>query len=361
MNWSYLWALLIALGIAGWVASGEMSRKSEAEAAISPEETNVEEAAKLVSVRVVKSIAVDHARTISLRGRTQADRMVEVRAETAGRVVNRPVTKGQEVSKGALLCQLSVDDRQAWLAESQASLRQQEIEFNAAETLVKKGYRSKTNAAATEAALDAARAGVERMRVEMARTSIKSPFGGVVDETAAEIGDYLSVGSVCATIVDADPIRVVGFISERELNLVSVGNSATAILAVGGQVDGAIQFISRVADPATRTFRVELAVPNPGNRLRDGVSAEIALKAAKLPAHLVSPAVLTLNSEGELGVRIIDGEDIVQFQPVTVLEDTTDGVWITGLADTVGIIVVGQEYVIDGEKVAVTVISPENS
>ncbi len=354
MNWSYLWAFLIAAAIAGWIASGQYTEDGNAEAAIGPEAEARPQEVPLINVRVIDSVAVSHARTIILRGRTEAERKVAVRAETAGRVTARPINRGDIVEKDRLLCQLSLDDRQAWLAEAQAALRQQEIEFNAADTLVKKGYRSKANAAGSRAALDAAHAGVERMKVEVARTAVRSPFAGIVDTTDAEIGDYLSIGAVCASIVDLDPILVIGFISERELDLINVGDTAGAVLAAGGNVTGTVQFISTIADPATRTFRVELTVPNPGNRFRDGVTAQMALKAAKQPAHLVSPAVLTLGGDGHLGVRVIDDGNVVRFRPVSVLEDTPSGTWIGGLGLNEKIIVVGQEYVVDGEKVAVT-------
>jgi len=71
-------------------------------------------------------------------------------------------------------------------------------------------------------------------------------------------------------------------------------------------------------------------------------------------AHLVPQSSLTLNDAGALGLRTITAENTALFMPVTLLRDTVDGVWVADLPDTVNIITVGQEFVIDGVPVAPT-------
>ena len=106
-----------------------------------------------------------------------------------------------------------------------------------------------------------------------------------------------------------------------------------------------------MADPETRTFRVELEVPNEGYKLRSGVTAEITFKTNSVEAHFLSPAYLTLNDSGVLGLRAVDAENMVKFYPVRILADTPDGIWVQGLPETVRLIVVGQDFVRDGDKV----------
>ena len=118
-------------------------------------------------------------------------------------------------------------------------------------------------------------------------------------------------------------------------------------------MQGVVNFVSRSADPNTRTFRVEIAADNPDEAIRDGMTAEIAIPLAGQRAHLIPQAALTLNDAGEMGVRTAkDGE--ARFLPVTVLRDEQRGVWVLGLPETADVIYVGQEYVSEGRAITPT-------
>ena len=112
--------------------------------------------------------------------------------------------------------------------------------------------------------------------------------------------------------------------------------------------------LSRAADDATRTFRVELTVPNADLSIRDGQTAEILIQTEATLAHLVPASALTLDDRGTLGLRLVADGQTAQFQPVTILRDSTQGVLVTGLPDRADIIIVGQEYVSDGTPLTVT-------
>ncbi len=129
---------------------------------------------------------------------------------------------------------------------------------------------------------------------------------------------------------------------------------AGARLTDGTQVQGRVTFLSRSADPTTRTFRVDIEVPNKDLAIRDGQTAEILIAAPGTRAHLLPQSSLTLNDDGALGVRLVDAENIARFAPVSLVRDTVNGVLVTGLDDRVDVIVVGQEYVTDGVPVLPT-------
>jgi len=122
----------------------------------------------------------------------------------------------------------------------------------------------------------------------------------------------------------------------------------------GRQVEGRVTFLSRSADETTRTFEVEITVPNPDLTIRDGQTATIRIAAEGVKAHLLPQSALTLNNEGQLGVRTVGAGNVVDFMPVNVLRDTAEGVWAGGLPPTVDIIVVGQEFVTRGVAVTPT-------
>ncbi len=337
----------IALLAAGWVASGQIGTGAEQAAAPNPEQA----AAPLMRVRVAELVARPRMETVSLTGRTEASRRVEVRAETEGQVAELLVRRGDTVETNEIIARLRLDDRRAKLVEAKAVLRQREIEHEASQKLHEKGFRSNTERAGSAARLDAARAVVEQMEIDIDHTTLRAPFAGIIGAGHVELGDFVRVGDVAATVVDLDPVLAVGSVSERQIGGLQTGATAAVTLINGGKHTGTIRFIAPIADPQTRTYRVELEVENTDYKIRDGITAKIAFPLGEARAHFVSPSVLTLNDDGLVGVRTVDDDDIVRFRPVQILADEPQGIWINGLPEKIRLIVVGQEFVADGERV----------
>ncbi|MEQ8936260.1 MAG: efflux RND transporter periplasmic adaptor subunit [Amphiplicatus sp.] len=291
---------------------------------------------------------------VTVSGRTKALRKVEVRAETAGAVAATPGKPGTFVTAGTVLCKLNIDARASSLAEARASLAKADLDYNAALELAKDGFRSDTSVAAMKASRDLAAASVERAKVDLEKTSIVAPFDGVFDERVAEVGDYLKIGDPCGKVIAREPFLIVGAVSEKDVAKISAGDRGVARLATGEEVQGAVRLIAKSADASTRTFEVELEVPNPEGALRDGVTAEFVIHAARRDAHRAPRSALTLDDEGVLGVRTVDKDGIVAFKRVSVLGEDANGVWVAGLEGDVNLITRGQEYVRPGQKVAVT-------
>lgn len=351
------------------------------DSAASVEETVTESAAK-VSVVALQSEARMIDSAVLLRGQTEAARQVSVMSETSGRVVSDPLRKGASVTTGELLCKLDpgtrgsslaeaqarVPEAEARLAEARARLAEATINDTAAARLSQGGFASETRVASAHAALEAAEAAVKSASAgvqsaeaavaaaekEIERLEIRAPFAGLLESDTAELGALLQPGVPCATVIQLDPIKLVGFVPETEVNRIEVGASAGARLATGQEVTGVVSFLSRSADALTRTFRVEIEVPNPELSIRDGQTAEILISAPGDQAHLLPASAMTLDNAGQLGVRIVDENEEARFVPVGFLRDTVDGVWLTGLPDQAAVIVVGQEYVNDGVPLEVT-------
>lgn len=289
---------------------------------------------------------------VTVRGRTEAERKVVVRAETSGAVAATPAELGALVSKGDVLCRLNVDARQAQLAEARAALAKAKLDYDAAVKLSESGFRSETAVAQARAVRDQAAAQLERAQSELQKTDIKAPFDGVFDERYVELGDFMNVGDPCATVIQRSPFLVVGAVSERDVAKIKKGDRGRARLATGESIDGVIRFVATSADAATRTFDVELEVPNEDGALRDGVTAEFTVFAEESSAHRVPRAALVLNDDGDIGLRTLDEENIVNFEPVRLIGETPSGVWVAGLSGDVRVITGGQLYVNEGQKVA---------
>jgi multidrug efflux system membrane fusion protein len=348
---SYLWAIMFAGVIGVWLASGMIAGSKKA-----PPKQSAPD--KLFRVEAHVFSARERRARVIVRGRTEAFRRVEARAQTKGIVQSVARNQGTRVKKDDLLCTLELAARATRLAEARARLAQARLDLDVAKGLAKQKFVARTRQAAEQAKFDAARAGVARMEKEIEYTRIKAPVSGIIDQRPVEPGSFLQVGHLCATISVLNPLRVIGNASEREVGFLRQGMAGTARLITGGRVQGKLNFVSPRADKETRTFRIELEVPNPKFRFRDGLTAEILIDLPATRAHLVTPAILTLDDSGRIGVRVLDKQSRVRFKQVKILADGKDGVWIGGLDDKVTIITLGHEYVTEGQKVA-AVIKPE--
>lgn len=316
-------------------------------------EVEAEPRAQRVSVVAMRSTETVVDSALRLSGRTEAARNVDIRSETTGLVISEPIRKGEEISTGDLLCELDSGTRQASLAEANAMFREAEVNYTAASRLVERGFSSETDAVSRLAQLESAQAMVDQARKEIQRLRIVAPFDGILETDTAELGALLQPGGSCATLISLDPIKLVGFVPETEVERIGVGSPAQALLVTGQTIEGQVTFLARSADEATRTFRVEISVPNEDRAIRDGVSAEIMISLPGLTGHLLPLSALTLNDDGQLGVRVAV-EGIARFAPVRIVRDTPQGVWVAGLSENADVIIVGQDFVRDGGAISVT-------
>ena len=341
----------LAISAVAWILSGQFSEANKRTSTNAPRSTEegVEKPIASVKVRALQARIAQDA--LILNGRSEASRRVTLRAQTAGPITAIHAAEGHIVESGDMIARQSLGDRTARLNESTALVRQREIEFRAATKLAKKGFRSEAKLAEARAKLDAARAKTKSMRIDISRTTIKAPFRGVLETRFVEEGDYLKIGDQIASIVDLDPILAVGSASEHEVGSITVGKTGIATFVGGNVAKGKIRYIASVADPDTRSFRVELEIDNANHGIRAGLTGKLSLPKPPVRAHVLSPAVLTLADDGRIGVRTVDNMDIVRFRRVFILSQSREGIWVSGLVDGEKLITVGHEYVRAGQKV----------
>jgi membrane fusion protein, multidrug efflux system len=180
---------------------------------------------------------------------------------------------------------------------------------------------------------------------------VVAPFSGVIDDVAVERGSWVQIGTPVATIIALNPIVVRGEVSERDLADVRIGTDATVNLANGASIEGLVRYVRNQASEQTRTFQVEVEIPNRGGNVPAGMSAEIVLHADPVAAVVVPRSVVTLSDTGALGVRTVDDEGLVHFEAVEVVDDTPEGLILSGVPAGARVIVSGQDLVGDGETV----------
>ena len=355
MRSTYIWSLTIAALLAIWLFSGQInSAPVEIDPSIAEQnraDVEVGSDAIPTRVRAQRVRAVEKIRYASIRGKTQNKRTVVARAEIVGRVVDRRVERGDAVTADEVLCELSVEDRQSAFVEAKQIVNQARIDYQGALELQAKGFNSESAIAAAKARLASAAAQLKRKELAIEKILVRAPFDGIVEDVHMEIGDYVNPGQSCATIVDLNPMLMVGRVSEKAVLELQLGELASGKLADGRVVAGPVTFIGQQSDPQTRTYAVEIQLDNSDRSLRSGITAEIKIPVDRVLAQRVSPALFALDDRGEIGIRVLDENNIVHFHNVEIITDDADGVWVTGLPNETTLITVGQEMVVAGERV----------
>jgi membrane fusion protein, multidrug efflux system len=353
MRTTYITALMIALVLLGWLYSGDHSAPiaPASIAELNRDRAEIDSDSIPTQVRVTVVNASEQPRIIKVRGKTKNKRTVTVKAELGGTVTERPVERGDRISQGDTLCRISTEDRRASLVEAKAALAQARIDYQGALRLKERGFNSQSAIAAAKARLAAADANVHRKELDLTKLIVTAPFDGVIEDVHLEVGDYLTPGAACTTIVDLDPMLLTGRVSEQDVVKLGMGQTATGFFRGGGAVTGTISFIGHQSDRATRTYPIEINLANADYSIRSGITTEIHIPVETVLAQLVSPAVFSLDDAGDIGIRTVNKDNIVEFYLIEVLSDSPRGVWVTGLPPRAGVIVVGQELVVPGERV----------
>jgi len=345
---SWLTSAGITIAIALWLASGHIGGGTKS---YDSEQNPHVASAPRTSVRVRHQTAVEVTRNITVNGRTAPARIVELNAETDGRVVSIGVERGDRFDAGDVIVNLDERDRRARLLQAEATVKQRELEFEARAKLMGNSYVSEAQLQEAKALLEAANTELTRARLDVDYMVIRAPFDGALQDRQVEVGDFVKRGDPIATIVDDRTLVVSASIAEYEAHFVRKGSPGTAKLATGQTVSGTIRYIAPVATEATRTFDVELEIDNADGLLRAGMTAELVIPAEKIYAHKVSPSLLTLDNEGNLGIKVVNESGIVEFHSADIAMSSSEGVWIAGLPYSATIITVGQGFVNEGAVV----------
>ena len=261
---------------------------------IEDEVIQTKSSAELTSVVIQKSSSDFFSPKIVLNASATSEKRVRVIAKTSGEVMPNEVSQGQWVEKDQVLCSLGV--------------------------------------------------------VELNRTEVKAPFRGYV-EKIIKPGNYLNRGEICAVIIELDPVTFIAEVPEAEIKTIIKGQIVSIQLVTGEIIKSSLSFVSKSATPSTRSFRVEAEVKNPNGLIRDGITATMQINTNKILATKIAPSIMLLSDAGSLGVRVVDNEAVVKFIPIKILEDTQDGIWVSGIQNSSNLIVRGQGYVENGQQV----------
>ena len=340
------------------VKDASASALASASATNSAESTSIsEEETPLFHIKVQDISTQPHRKILFLKGRSGAVSTITHRAETAAIITKIYVEKGQQVKQGDILCSLDIGVREANLKQAETSLEQVELEYKNSQRLFVSGHISQIRLQQLEAKRDAAKAVQINAALEVERTQIKAATSGIISDDIADEGDLLNIGGVCASVVNLNPLLAITQLPEYEVGNIHVGDKANVALITGEKSEGVISYISPAADPQTRTFRTEIKLDNSDLTMRDGVTADIQIKVEDEKAYLIPAIAITLSEKGEIGVKYLDDKNVIHFLPLTLFSQTREGIWarpqreVKNMDKALRIIIIGQDYVLEGEAV----------
>jgi len=402
-------SFIIFLSVTGWFLSGQISISGEN---IQNElnSQNIDENNNIIieknnSLKVESKViyAEEIVQSITLQGQTMHNRTIDVKSETTGNIINKNYKRGKIVTSNELLVEISIEDRQELLnsytkdlerinkeilineqkkdnsiLKTKEQIKLFEIEYQSAKQLIDKGLSSKSklslasfnlaNAksnlrdielnyqsqfANLESQIANIKSKIKKITIDIDNTKISSPFEGIINDSYVELGDYVRPGDVLFSLVDLNPIKIQGYLSETDVNNIMIGTQAAVRTSNSITKTGKITFISPTAETATRTFEITVEANNDDLLFKSGITASIKIRGSSIKAHKISPSILTLQDDGTVGIKAIDGNNKVVFYPIKKEIDTIDGMWVSGLPDEVKLIITGQEYITVGQTVEI--------
>ncbi len=355
---SRLIAAALVILAAVWIISGRFAEQPT-ESATGLAATEVQAPPARVSVST--ATPVPHQRQVVLSCTTRADHKASAVARGSGVITELNATRGQKVHANDVIAKISDEGRAATVAQAEAALDQAKLDYDTKTKLIASGDVSRNTEAALQAAVASAEAAVAAAKAEADRSLVHAPIDGVINTVPVQLGQAVQIGTEIASVVEPDPMLAVGAISEARRIQVSAGQPASVRFIDGKTINAVVSFVSLSAETATRTYPVEAKIDNADGAIADGVTCEMTVT---LPAETATPvprSALVFSDEGQLGVRAADKDNKVRFIPLGLVDDGRDTVWVSGIDAPINLIVVGQDFVKDGDTVEAVPAAPDTS
>tara|TARA_R110000824_G_scaffold208405_6_gene394088 strand:- start:6071 stop:7201 length:1131 start_codon:yes stop_codon:yes gene_type:complete len=342
---SYALASLLVLALVIWLAFGNFQRFQTTAPEASPRNESGPR------VEVVEQQSTPFIPQQIIQGQLTAERETTLRANVAGFVVEKPVAQGSRVEAGDTLLVLDNDALPEQLQQARDELAVAEAEYAGARNLRQRELISQPELLRLQSSLSASAASVAQLQKQLDDSRPTAPFDGVIDRVQVEVGDLLQPGEEWAQLVDDRRLKGAAWVSQQQVGDLSEGLPVTARLLNGDHLEGELTFISHRAEEATRTFYIEATLDNPAGKRLAGSSAELTITLPPRQVHTLSPALLSLNSEGQLAIKHLDENDQVQQTTVELVSADTQRAYVTGLPDPLRLITLGAGMVDTGETV----------
>ncbi|MEC8642269.1 MAG: efflux RND transporter periplasmic adaptor subunit [Pseudomonadota bacterium] len=418
---SYIWAMLVALGVVGWMASGKFNNPmadgvsdvgtQDAVAVAVAQNDDVADSSPADNKPRISAVTVSNSavrRSVRASGVTRPKAIVTVSAEIAGTATKVPVSEGSVVAGGDVLVALNTTtlpvrieaakaeiaaartaydtaveqargtyEEERAAAQATLEVARQRLEIaqklasqnfsapveqaqlkadyeNARMALARidlaKNHKSEIDISQSQARLATAKSNLAVLRDQLKKSTITAPTGGWLETVSIDAGEQVGAGTPVATILNMDEVKIIVGVPQTDIAQISVGDQVSVDVAGAGKREGIVSRIASITSSTTRTFDVEVTVPNADRTLRAGMSVEATIDVGFQPAFGMSPAHLSVAGDGSLTAKVSDN-GIVRVVTVDLVRSGVEQVFVSGLVDGDTLLTFGQAFVEAGDTV----------
>ncbi len=308
---------------------------------------------------------------VTVVGNLIGNATVDIVPRVAGRLDSITAKLGDRVTRGQQIAK--IEDRElqqqvkqieqnvlvndATVTQRESDLRLRKTTLDRQKELLSRGLATRQTIEDAEAAYSSAVAAVElakaqlgqtqarldELKITLSNTTIVSPVDGFIGRRNLDQGAFASANTAIVSVVDIATVRLISNLVEKDFRRINAGVTAQIEVDAfqGEQFTGTVSRVAPVFDAATRTASMEIEVPNPGYRLKPGMFARVKLTVEVRPDALTVPRNAVVDSEGQRGVFLVDGQS-AKFQPVTTgLQDNERIEILSGLIEGTQVITTG--------------------
>ncbi len=315
---------------------------------------------RVINVEVMELRPQTFVEEIRLTAVASADQDVMVAAEESGVIRRLYVDKGTRVRQWQAIAKIDAAVLEAQVAQAQAQADLAAQTWDRRKRLWEED-RVGSEIAYLEAkfAQEQTAASLLALEARLERTTIRAPFAGVLEERLVELGSMVGPSQPVARVVDLDPVKVIAGVPERYAADVEVGavGSVTFDVLPGQVFEAPVGYVGTTVEPRSRTFRIEVVIPNPDGLIKPEMVANMSLVRRRVDEAVVVPQdALVRVEEGYVVFVAVDGDKgtVAEVRPVQVGPTQRDMVVVEeGIVAGERLIVVGQKSVADGDRVSI--------
>jgi RND family efflux transporter MFP subunit len=357
------------------IANGTIEELRVKKEAISALHTTYEEQLELLNVRIAeldtnKKIALISSFTakeevfnhyLELQGNVNTNNLVVIMPEAPGILITVFVKEGQQVSKGQQLAKIDDGGLAPQLAQMKIQAELAKTTFERQERLWKQKVGSEIQYLQAKSNYEAQEKAVNQIEEQIAKTIVKAPFNGTIDEVITEQGNMVSPGmSQLFRIINLNDMHIETDVPERHIATVTKGKSVEIELPVlGEKIQAKVVQVGSFINPANRTFKVEIPISNESKMIKPNLTAKIRINDyTNEKALLIPQSIISENAEGEEYLYIIEKKvkSVGVAKKIIIKTGKTEGDFIevlSGIKNGAEVILEGARSIKDGQEVKV--------
>ncbi len=319
-------------------------------------DTSNSEIATRVQVKKVETESFEHF--VKLTGTVTSQENIMISAETNGRVRSVPAVEGQKVAAGTILVRLEDDIISNQLEEAKSAYELAKLTFEKRKNLWDQNIGSEMEYLQAKNQFEATKSKYAQVQNQYDHTTIKAPIRGSVDHIGVREGEFVSVGTPIARVVDLEKVEIEAELSEQYLRAIKKGDSVVVeIPALDIKLKAPVSFVSQVINPDNRSFKVKVNLDNKKGIIKPNVLANMMIRDYKNDSALVIPSnCISSDLKGEYVYLMVGTGAEAKAEKRYVKKGKSFGSYteiLSGLKPNENVVTVGYSQLNDGEKITI--------